>query len=228
MAHPVFQPRAVCTRCRRPESVCYCSHITPLESTTKVVLLQHPRERDVPIGTARMASLCLCNAELHVGLHWSGSRVLARALSDPARPAVLLYPGAGARDAVASPPTTPVTLIVVDGTWSNTKKVLRENPELAALGRYALSPTSPSEYRIRSEPKTGYVSTIEAIAQVLAAWEPDGARFEALLRPFRAMVEGQIAFASRSLAGSATALRGPRSRAVSIDGNDRRTDSALT
>jgi len=194
---------------------------------TKVVLLQHPRERDVPIGTARMASLCLCNAELHVGLHWSGSRVLARALSNPERPAVLLYPGAKAMDVVATPPRVPVTLIVVDGTWSNTKKVLRENPELAALARYALAPTSPSEYRIRSEPKAGYVSTIEAVAQVLAAWEPDGERFQALLRPFRAMVEGQIAFASRSLAGSVTALRGPRSRAVSVESDDRRIESPL-
>src|SRR5882724_229278 len=133
MPHPVFQPRAVCIRCRRPESVCYCGHITPLESTTKVVLLQHPRERDVPIGTARMASLCLCDAELHIGVHWRGSSALPRALSDPARPAVLLYPGRGAIDVVQHPPETPVTLIVVDGTWSQTKKVVRENPELAAL-----------------------------------------------------------------------------------------------
>src|SRR4051812_19073373 len=91
-----FEPRAVCLRCRRPERVCYCRHLTSIDTATRVVLLQHRRERDVAIGTARMASLCLPNSELHVGVCWEGSAALERALSDPARPAALLYPGEGA------------------------------------------------------------------------------------------------------------------------------------
>src|SRR4051812_31282822 len=123
--------RAVCARCRRPESVCYCRHLTSLATETRVVLLQHPRERDVAIGTARMASLCLPNSELHVGVHFRGSPELARALSDPARPAALLWPGPGAIDVVKNPPSGPITLVVVDGTWWQAKKLVRENPELA-------------------------------------------------------------------------------------------------
>src|SRR6188768_1362979 len=105
-------------RCRRPTSVCYCAAIPTLPTATRVVILQHPRERDMPIGTARMASLCLPRAELHVGVQWGDSRPLARALGDPARPAILLYPGPDARDILRDPPPGPVTLIVVDGTWS--------------------------------------------------------------------------------------------------------------
>ena len=97
-------PRPTCPACRRPASVCYCPHVRPLPTRTRVVLLQHPRERDVAIGTARMASLCLPNSELHVGVHWRGSTALARALSDPGRPAALLYPGEGAVDVLAHPP----------------------------------------------------------------------------------------------------------------------------
>jgi len=192
-----FEPRAVCLRCRRPESVCYCRHITPLETATRVVLLQHPRERDVAIGTARMASLCLPNSELHVGVRWQGSSALARALSDPSRPAALLYPGPGAIDVVKEPPQGPITLIVVDGTWWQTKKVVRENPELAALPRYAFVPPAPSEYRIRREPKEDYVSTIEALVHVLGALEGDEERFKVLLTPFRAMIDSQIDHESR-------------------------------
>src|SRR4051794_894242 len=118
-------PRAVCARCRRPESFCYCRHVTQLETATRIVLLQHPRERDVPIGTAGRASLCLPTAELHVGVHGRGSSALQRALSDPSRPAALLYPGEGAVDVVRNPPRTPVTLVVVDGTWWQTRKVVR-------------------------------------------------------------------------------------------------------
>ncbi len=189
---PAFVPRTVCMQCRRPESVCYCRHVRPVDTKTRVVLLQHPRERDVAIGTARMASLCLTNAELEVGVHWSGSSALKRALSDPERPAALLYPGAGAIDVTTDPPKGPVTLIVVDGTWWQAKKIVRENPELAALPRYSFVPPTPSDYRIRKEPDEAYVSTIEALVYVLGALEGDAEKFQALLTPFRAMIDAQI------------------------------------
>src|SRR5262245_10503500 len=105
-------PRPMCGRCRRPVSVCYCAALPRIETTTRVVILQHPRERYVPIGTARMASLCLPAAELHVGIRWTEHAALAAALADPARPPILLYPGAGARDILREPPRGQVTLVV--------------------------------------------------------------------------------------------------------------------
>jgi DTW domain-containing protein len=72
------------------------------------------------------------------------------------------------------------------------------------LPRYAFTPPSPSEYRIRKEPHANYVSTIEALVYVLGALEGDPARFRALLQPFRAMVDAQIEHAVR--------LRGARIR----------------
>jgi len=35
---------------------------------TRVLLLQHPHESGVAIGTAHMATVCLPNAELHLGV----------------------------------------------------------------------------------------------------------------------------------------------------------------
>ncbi len=189
--------RATCERCRRPATGCYCAHISPIDTRTRLVLLQHPRERYVAIGTAHMANLCLTNSELHVGIDWSRSEPLARALSDAARPPILLYPGPGSIDIVASPPPGPVTLVVVDGTWSQTKKVVRTNPILASLPRYAFVPPNPSEYRIRKEPNEESVATIEALVHALTALEGEEARFEAMLAPFRAMIDFQIACQAR-------------------------------
>jgi hypothetical protein len=126
-----------------------------------------------------------------------GSPALTRALSDPTRPAVLLYPGDGAIDVAESPPKGPVTLVVVDGTWWQARKVVRQNPELAALPRYTFRPPRPSEYRIRREPADEYVSTIEALVHVLGVLEGDRERFEALLTPFRAMIDTQLACQAR-------------------------------
>ncbi|MEO7331028.1 MAG: tRNA-uridine aminocarboxypropyltransferase [Minicystis sp.] len=194
----LVQPRPVCARCRRPESVCYCAALPRIETRTRVVILQHPRERDMPIGTARMASLCLPAAELHVGMRWGGSAPLARALQDPARPPILLYPGPGARDILREPPRGPVTLVVVDGTWSQAKTVVRDNPVLQALPRYAFAAPEPSQYRIRKEPDEAYVSTIEALMHVLGVLEGDPAKFRRLLDPLHAMVEAQLACQARA------------------------------
>ena len=117
--------RPVCLRCRRPASVCYCATLTTIDTATRIVILQHPRERDMPIGTARMATLCLPRASLHVGVAWDESPELRAALADAARPPILLYPAQGARDILTDPPKGPVTLVVVDGTWSQAKMIVR-------------------------------------------------------------------------------------------------------
>lgn len=200
----LFGGREVCERCRRPKKACYCEHVTPVDTQTRLVLLQHPRERHVAIGTAHMASLCLTNSELLVGVDWERSEALARALAVPERPPILLYPGRGAIDIMRSPPPGPVTLVVVDGTWSQTKKVVRTNPTLAALPRYAFTPPRPSEYRIRKEPDDASVATIEALVHALTALEGDAARFSTLLAPFRKMIDYQLSCEAR--------LRGARQR----------------
>ncbi len=191
-------PRTICARCRRPTSVCYCAALPQLDTTTRIVILQHPRERDMPIGTARMASLCLPNAQLHVGIRWDSHAALGAALADASRPPILLYPGAGARDILTDPPAGPVTLVVVDGTWSQAKTVVRDNPILHALPRYAFATPEPSHYRIRKEPRAEYVSTIEALMHVLGALEGSPERFRALLDPLNAMVDAQLAAQARS------------------------------
>jgi DTW domain-containing protein YfiP len=178
--------------------VCLCAAIERLRTQTHVVILQHPRERDVPINTARLAELQLEHAERHVGLTFAGRPALEARLNDPARPAILLYPGEGARDLAQEPPTGPVTLVVLDGTWWQAKKLFQYNPELARLPRYALSPQAPSRYRIRREPALHCVSTIEAIGEALERLEPGGFEREALLRPFEAMVEHQLRFVAAS------------------------------
>ncbi len=187
------EPRETCLRCRRPANYCWCAHLSPVATRTRVVLLQHPRERDVPIGTARMAHLGLPNSELHVGVDWSASPALERALANPLLPPALLYPGDGARDLALHPPPGPVTLVVVDGTWSQTRKLVRANARLAALPRYAFTPAAPSTYRIRREPAAHCLSTLESLVHVLGILEGAPERFVPLLAPFHAMVDAQLA-----------------------------------
>jgi DTW domain-containing protein YfiP len=178
---------------------CYCAHVTELATRTRVVVLQHPRERVKAVGTARIAALCLPSSEVFVGVDFSAQPRLDPLLCDPARPAVLLYPGPDARDLAREPPPGPVTLVVVDGTWHHARTLMRRNPRLQELPRYVLSAPRPSEYRIRRAPRADYVSTLEALVHALTVLE--GRHFEALLAPFRAMVSVQLGFAAQSSGG---------------------------
>ena len=193
------EPRARCATCERPQSVCLCADLVPVQTETRVVILQHPRESTVPIGTARLAELALPNSERHVGIDFGDSPRMKQLLAATDAPAILLYPGPDARDLVREPPSGPVTLIVIDGTWWQANKLFKKNPALQALPRYALDPASPSRYRIRREPALHCVSTIEAITQALGALEKNR-DVSALLRPFEAMVEHQLRFAGEQRA----------------------------
>src|SRR4051812_22362247 len=193
-----FEPRAECPRCRRPMVVCYCAHLPSLHTRNKVLVLQHPRERDKAVGTAHMASLCLPNSHVAVGVDFSADRSVERCLNDLTAPPILLFPSDDAHDLELSPPEHPVTLVVIDGTWHQARALLRKNRALLTMPRYGFRPTRPSEYRIRREPREDYVSTIEAMAMALGALERDPARFEALLVPFRAMVDMQLEYVARS------------------------------
>lgn len=186
-----------CLKCLRPVSECWCVALRPLEPPVSVVFLQHPKERRVPIGTARMAHLSLPGSELHVGTSFDEHPRVRQLVDAPDVRPMLLFPGPDAAD-----PTTleqpPTHLFVVDGTWSTAAKVVRRNAVLSALPKLGLTPAQPGRYRIRREPDEHGLATIEAVAQVLDALSGKPGAFDALLSPFEHMVESQLAHAASS------------------------------
>ena len=137
-------PLEICSGCEKPKSLCICDRVETVATKVRVVILQHPRESDVRINTARLVELQLERAERHVGIKLAEVPAFEARLTDPAAPPILLYPGAEALDLAEAPPAGPVTLVVLDGTWWQAKKLFQQNPELAKLPRYSLSPSAPT------------------------------------------------------------------------------------
>jgi|SRR5471032_846216 len=182
--------RARCERCLRPETHCLCPLIPQLESRTRVLVLQHPSEVNHALNTARLATLGLINAQLVVGEVFDD---LARLLNPPGYQARLLFPGEDAQPLAAyQADDQPMLLVVPDGTWRKARKLLHLNPLLAALPRVTLGRVPESRYRLRKAPGPDALSTLEAITHALHTLEQP-ASFDALLRPFDALIEGQIA-----------------------------------
>ena len=184
-------PRPRCERCQRPLAHCLCPLIPDLASRTRVVLLQHPSETSHALNTARLAALGLANAQLQVGEVFDDLQAL---LATPGYRPVVLFPGDDAQVVqpyTATPGLLPLLLIVPDGTWRKARKLLYLNPLLAALPRVTLTEVLPSRYRLRKAPQPGALSTIEAVVQALNVLEAPRS-FDALLRPFEALIDGQI------------------------------------
>jgi DTW domain-containing protein YfiP len=154
-----------------------------------VLLLQHPSEVNHALNTARLAALGLVNAQLVVGEVFDNLQEL---LDQPGYSARLLFPGDDARPLVAGSADAKATLLVVpDGTWRKARKLLHLNPLLAALPRVTLNDVPASRYRLRKAPAADALSTLEAVVHALRTLEAP-ASFDALLRPFDALIEGQI------------------------------------
>ena len=182
--------RAQCPRCLRPQTHCLCPLIPHLDSRTRVLVLQHPSEVSHALNTARLAALGLSNAELIVGEVFEDLPTL---LKRPGYQARLLFPAEDAQPLqVYAPNDQPMLLVVPDGTWRKARKMLHLNPLLAALPRVTLAEGGVSRYRLRKAPGPGALSTIEAIVQALETLEAP-TTFAPLLKPFEALIEGQIA-----------------------------------
>ena len=101
---------------------------------------------------------------------------------------------------------------VLDGTWSKAKTLWWRNPWLNKQNRMSLKPARPSIYgRLRAEPRTDYVSTLESVAAALTLCGEDKEIEVGLLRVFRTLVQrvrdADIPPEGRRLARASRALK---------------------
>jgi DTW domain-containing protein YfiP len=173
--------RAVCPRCERPLPTCLCATlpVPPLAHRTPLLILQHSAEAGHAKNTAALLALGLQAARLLRG------EVFDAGLAGPG--AALLYPGAGE----ATAPQGVSQLILLDGSWRQSRRLLAANPWLAALPRLAL-PAQPGRYAIRRAHRPGQLSTLEAGLHALALLEGGPERFAPLWAAFEAFVQAGL------------------------------------
>jgi len=181
---------ARCPTCLMHATLCICDLVPRLAPRTRLSLLVHYREARKPTNTGLLAARCLDRSA--VGIVGDRARPLELPVVRPGELGVLLYPD---DDAVPIERYTasvqPVVLVVPDGSWRQAGKMRRRVPGLAELPCVTLPPATPTTYRLRAEPRSGGLATLEAIAQALGILEGDrGAIIEAaMLAVFRVMVD---------------------------------------
>jgi DTW domain-containing protein len=199
--------RQICARCERPLQTCICHWISPVATEVEVLILQHPLERDNAKGSARLLHLSLPHSRLVTGEVFD-----EKALAHSSRQDILLYPdpaqdGAEVQPSSQSPDAIrpaldlalaldpqQLRLIVLDGTWRKSRKILYLNAWLRRLPHLSLQGLPASNYRIRKAHAPDQLSTLEASCAALMRLEPSPEKFLPLLAGFNGFVTQQLGY----------------------------------
>jgi DTW domain-containing protein YfiP len=197
--------RQECYTCRRAKKTCLCGSIEPFSTRMRFVILMHAKEaRTQRTGTARLAKLCLTNAELLIGTDFTLDERVNSLLQDPSYSPFVLYPGPEAvnfktlgKDLLPEGKT--LLVFVIDGTWACAKRLLNKSRNIRALPRLSFSRAYISQFAIKKQPGEHCVSTIEAIYYLSkeaqeAGYENPDARNENLMAVFKKLVDTQLGY----------------------------------
>jgi DTW domain-containing protein YfiP len=213
-----------CPHCRKPQPLCVCDGVTPIESRIELLILQHPQEQDRALGTARLTAMHFERAVLKIGLSWpSLSKALGRPVADPSRWAVLYLGSVKASDLDTKEEVVAIDrkgemienqrallrgiegVVLLDGSWSQAKALWWRNPWMLKCQRIVLGPLHPSRYgKLRREPRPDGLSTIEAAGLVLSYLERRAdiaetlnSSFTQMLKRYREVLEEQPSLAPK-------------------------------
>jgi len=197
--------REQCYACRRAKKNCLCGSIKPFVTKMRFVILMHAKEaREQKTGTARLAKLCLTNAELLIGTDFTCNERVNALLRDPAYAPFVLYPGPEAVNFKtlrrALPAEDKILLIfVIDGTWRLARQLLNNSQNIRALPRLSFSGSYVSQFIIKRQPLRHCVSTIEAIYYLckeaeVAGYENLNGQNEALMALLKKLVDNQLPY----------------------------------
>jgi len=155
-----------CPVCLLREEWCYCSAIPTLRPKVQLVIIRHWKERCRTSNTAQLLQRAIPGTVL-VDYGAPGGPLDQGVLDVPSP--VLLFPEGPTDDHLK-----PETLVVVDGSWPQARKMVQRVPGVSKLPRLCLQPSKRPPTRLRKPPMRSGMATIEAVARALDHLEGAG------------------------------------------------------
>lgn len=221
----MIEPRPYCLACRRARNMCACAALRPFALGFDLAIVMHPKEAKVAIGTGRLTHRAVLGSHLVIGDRCDDDPRLAALLARDVAPAIL-FPRADALDLDRATPAETAALfggkrplvLVVDGTWTTAKSLLRAAPRIASLPALRFTPTRPSRYgRLRKEPRAECWSTLEAVHHLIDRFDAlglapaPGRAHDGLIAIMEDLVQRQLAFEPERAATRGTRTAAPPS-----------------
>ncbi len=161
-----------CSTCYLPPDVCICACTPTIHTPVQFWLLIHPDEYRKPTNTARLIGASIQHTRFFPWYRTAPPAGLITLLRERRFMPYLLVPEGDATLFERLPerpwlPDAVPAFVLLDGTWSQARKMLHRSPYLQGIPRMAIQPRAPSTYRLRCQRCAQHLSTVEVAIALL-------------------------------------------------------------
>ncbi|WP_220266356.1 tRNA-uridine aminocarboxypropyltransferase [Enterobacter sp. Colony194] len=161
-----------CQRCLLPLKQCLCETLQPAIARSRFCLVMFDTEPMKPSNTGRLIADVLPDT---AAFQWSRTeppQAMIELVNDPAYQPMVVFPASYAdpqREVLSAPPSSgkPPLFIMLDGTWTEARKMFRKSPYLDALPVISVDLSKTSAYRLREAHGDGQYCTAEVAIALL-------------------------------------------------------------
>jgi len=179
-----------------------CEYIDAIDTNTKFIILMHPKEfKKVKNNTGFFTHLSLSNSEIFIGIDFSEHKRINEIIAS--HESYILFPSSNALDLseensiLQVDSSKPMAIFLIDSTWACTKKMFTLSKNLNKLQHMTFTTNVTSQYQIKVQPESNYLSTIESTLVVLKLLNKRTIenikvdKLDGFLNPFFKMIEYQ-------------------------------------
>lgn len=160
-----------CQRCLLPLKQCLCNTIATTEARSRFCLVMFDTEPMKPSNTGRLIADILPDT---AAFQWSRTeppQALLDLVNNPDYQPVLVFPASYAdagREVLSAPASgKPPLFIMLDGTWTEARKMFRKSPYLDVLPVISVDLSRVSAYHLREAHAEGQYCTAEVAIALL-------------------------------------------------------------
>lgn len=162
-----------CAACRLPHSHCLCGLQPRVASWAGVCLLMGDIEALKPSNTGWLVAEVVPDTSAFAWSRTSVDPALPALLADAQWQPYLVFPGEYASServvqTLAPEPNKRPLFVLLDGTWSEARKMFHKSPYLNRLPVLSLQPEQLSNYRLRRSKRDDHLCTSEVAALCLS------------------------------------------------------------
>lgn len=161
-----------CQRCLLPLKTCLCDSLRPQSARSRFCLVMFDTEPMKPSNTGRLIADILPDTEAFQWSRTEPPQAMLDLVASPDYQPMVVFPASYAdagRTVLTAPPLTgkPPLFIMLDGTWTEARKMFRKSPWLDELPVISVDLSISSAYRLRVAHAVGQYCTAEVAAALL-------------------------------------------------------------
>lgn len=161
-----------CQRCLLPLKQCLCATLQPAQARSRFCLVMFDTEPMKPSNTGRLIADVLPDTEAFQWSRTEPPQALLDLVAHPDYQPMVVFPASYAdagREVLTAPPAggKPPLFIMLDGTWTEARKMFRKSPYLDALPVISVDLSRVSAYRLREAHAEGQYCTAEVAVALL-------------------------------------------------------------